>query len=251
MTPINSISHTPVYGFRSQAVPSQRTTASLEEFSSHTAFEPHLAITPEIDPITQLPQEQVQNVTDIFRSINIVANQALEPGQNFENRETLQAQVEGDILELNAALTEFEQDDLTLLIAIFQNQLPEGIIASGRRSNGTTSDPAFTETSGSTLESLLRIDVTTEPGALTALDLTGSIIASLARNNNDSSLLESLLDNLTESVINVTIADPLTEDQESEETTTSQDNNAEELLTQIPPLSSPASNPQTIIDFAG
>lgn len=257
MIPISSINHSQISDSRLQFDSVQRTRVFEDTQNSISAnIQQTQAVPTENDLINRLPQDQVHEVTDIFQSINILANQALELGQDFENREDLQTEVEEDISELRSVLDELTQDDLTLFIAIFQNQIPVGLIDSGSASNDSVSDLSFNEISDNSLESLLSIDILSELGALTTLDLTGSIIDTLTRNNN-SSILESLLDDLTNSLISATISESPAQDQESEETTTpsdsetSQDIDTAEPIIPIPPINPPDSNPPTIIDFVG
>ena len=203
-----------------------------------------------------MPQDQIHEVTDVFRSINILANQALEPGQNFENRENLQIKVEEDISELRSILDGFRQDDLTLFIAIFQNQIPGVFIDSGSTSNDSAFDLSFNGITDNSLESLLSINVLSEFGALTTLDLTGNIIDKFTGNNN-SNILESLLDDLSDSLLGSIVFKSLLQSQESEEITTfldteiSQRTDNTESIIPISPSNTPESDPLTIIDFAG
>ncbi len=171
----------------------------------------------EIDLINQLPHDQVQHVTDIFRSINIHANQALEPGLDFLNRENLQTEVEEDISEIRSVLDGFTQDDLTLFTSIYQNQITGALFDTGSTSNDSVFDLSFNGITDNSLESLFSIDVLTESGALIALDLTGRIIDNFTR-NDDFSILESLLDKLNGSLFGSTIFNSLSQTQESEET---------------------------------
>ncbi len=258
MTPIHSIIHNPAFDFRLQSSPVQRTRVPEDTKAPVAAnIQQPPADQSETDLINQLPQDRAREVTDIFRSINIIANQALELGQNFESRESLQVEVEEDISELRSVFAELTQYDLTLFVAIFQNQLPGGLIDSGSTSDNSAFGLSFSDVSNDSLESLLNLDVTSEPGALTVLDLTGSVIDTLSANNSNSSLLESLLNDLTGSLINAVISKSLSGDQEPEETTrssgnkTSQDFGTAGLNTQIPPLTPLDSHPPTIIDFAG
>ena len=257
MTPISSINQFQIIDRHLQFNSVRRIRAFADTQNSFLDdIQQTPAVSTEINLINQLPHDQIREVTDIFRSINILANQALEPGQNFENRENLQAEVEENISELRSVLDGFTQDDLTLFIAIFQNQIPGAFIDSGSTSTDSVFDLSFTGITDNSLESLFRINVLSEFGALTSLDLTGSIIDTFTGNNN-SSILESLLDDLTDSLIGSTIFKSLSQSQESEKTTIfldteiSQGTDNTESIMPIPPSNPPDLNPLTIIDLAG
>jgi hypothetical protein len=220
----------------------------------------------EIDLVNKLPQDQARKVTNIFSSIHILVHQALEPGQNFRDKEVLQSEIENDIAVLKSILDEVTQDNLKLYIAIFQNQTLGGLINSDRTHNDSAFDLSNFVLSNNSLESLLNINVLSEFGALTAFDLTGRIIYTLTGNNN-SETLEFLLSILTFSLIHTEISenkvqDEKMEDTEEEEevkavTTTSsnrkisQDNVTKELIISTLPINLSQSNPLTIIDFTG
>lgn len=251
MTPISSINQFSTINNRLRFNSSQRTRALEDTQNSFLdTVQQTPAVPTQTDLINQLPHDQVREVTDIFRSINILANQALELGQNFENREDLQIEVEEEILEARSVFDEFTQDDLTLFTAIFQNQIPGSLLASGSMDNDPGFDLFSNGITDNLLESLLNINVLSEFGALTALDLTGSIIDRFTGNNN-SSFLESLLDDLTNSLTGFSIFKSLLQTQKSEKTTTSSDTDTEEPIIPIPPINPPDSNPPTIIELAG
>ncbi len=258
MEPISSIDHSFRSGFSLQTAPLRQTqTPEGIQPPTITTLQQPTAGPPEIDLVNQLQQDQVQEAADIFRSLNILANQALEPGQDFENRQNIQNQVEEDISALTSFLDQLRQDDLQLFAAIFQNQVPGGLLDTGGTDDNSVSDLLLDNSSRSALDGFLNIDVRSETGALNALDLTGSIIDVFTFNNTGSSLLESLLEDLTESLLITALQDNPEEDQEIEAPTVSseeeqQDNDTEALLAvPIPPLTQPGENPPTIIDFAG
>ncbi len=257
MTPISSINQFSAINNRLQfnSLQRTRTLEGTQNFFLDTIQQTPAVLT-QTNLINQLPHDQVREVTDIFRSINILASQALELGQDFENREDLQIEVEKEISEARSVFDKFTQDNLTLFIAIFQNQIPGSLIASGSTGNDSGFDLSSNGITNNSLESLLDINVLSEFGALTALDLTDNIINRFTGNNN-SSFLESLLDDLTNSLIDSSIFQRLSQTQESKKTTPSSDTetfsdtDTEESIIPIPQISSPDSNPPTIIELAG
>jgi hypothetical protein len=257
MTPISSINQFLINNRRLQFNSLTR-TQEFKDFQNSILdnIQKAQVVPTNIDLINQLPHDQVDEVTNIFRSINILANQSLELGQDFENKENLQAEVEEDISEARALFDEFTQDDLTLFISIFQNQLTRGFLDSSRTSSNSVSDLSFDGISNDLLESLFNINVLSESGSLSALDLTGSIIDNFTGNNN-SNFLEFLLDDLSSSFIGSNIFTSLLQTKEPEEaetssgTKTSQDIDTDKSITNLSSINSPDSNPPTIIELAG
>jgi hypothetical protein len=207
--------------------------------------------------LNQLPQEPINNVNSILQQINTHALQSLELEQTLENRQLLQADVSEDISNLRTSLDELSQDDLTLLVALFQNQ---PLVGADNFNTGQSNSDFFNTdqdvfnaslSSNGVLENLFRIDVTSETGSLIALDITGNALDILSSRNFGSRLLESLLESLTNTSLNT---------EEGEVSEPNHDDTTGQLSTDSGQLAvqnlnflaiSSNSNPPTIIEIAG
>ncbi|MDX2463975.1 MAG: hypothetical protein QNK31_05640 [Porticoccus sp.] len=208
MEPISSINLFPLSGLSVQArwrVASTPQTAQDLNVSGVDQVRIH---SENATLLNKLPQEPINNVNSILQQINTHALQSLELGQTFENRQLLQADVSEDISSLRTILDELSQDDLTLLVALFQNQPLVG--ADSFNTGQSNSDFFNTDQdifnasllSNGVFENLFRIDVTSETGSLIALDITGNVLDILSSRNFGSRLLESLLESLTNTSLN-------------------------------------------------
>ncbi|MCA1794745.1 MAG: hypothetical protein ABR534_13150 [Desulfotignum sp.] len=262
MTPIHTINHTPPQDIRLQfrSVQQVQLSERTQQVTSNALQQP-LPVPLENDLVNQLFREQAQELTDIARSISILARQSLELDQDVEARQNLQTFVDEDISQLRTLFNSLSQDDLTLFATIFQNFIPGGLFDSGTTSNSdnnTFSDLSFREISDIDFESILDLEVLSEFGALGTLNFTNSIIDVFSGNTNGN-FLESFLDDLSNSIIFTAISEPLTQDSdsESEEVSTSSDSetsetsDADESAIPIPTPISPDENPPTIIELAG
>ena len=254
----------PVQPLRFQPVPVQ---APPLEIPPEPAPSANQQIT---DLVNQLPAGPVEEITDAFRRINISANQSAELDQSFENRLFFQSQVDEEISTLQSLFERLNQDDLSLFIAVFQNQFPDDLFSSNRNQDDFFTSQSLDQFTPNALDSLLQIDVTSQAGSLAALALSGTIIDVLSGRNSSSGLLDSLLDDLTRSIITTRLFEPpepppaapvntgeTTEaaPAEDDDTTATEDEDLtseiEELTALDPPFAQVGSNPPTIIEIAG
>ncbi len=245
MIPINSINRFPISSFRFQNRPVATVSSNILHTVTRRA-EPILPNTLNSISINQLPEDFIFKTTDIFRQIGIFAHQAAELGQTWENRELLQTNITEEISNLGTVLEELSQDNLKLFIAFFQN--PSLIQFSDSNRDQDLFLNNFPENFP---ENFFHIDVTSELGSLAALDLTGTVIDILSEENSGSELLKSLLDNLTDSIFNLSVIQSF--EQNQEDTSTDIDRDFLRLLVQnqyFTPIMSD-SNPPTIIDMIG
>jgi hypothetical protein len=201
--------------------------------------------------MNQLPEGPINEMRDILRHMEAVALQSAELEQSFENLELLQARITEDISTLKTVLSEFSQDDLKLLAAVFQNQAVIGPANVDTNQSGFNSDFFENQEAGDFLDNLLRLDVISQPGLLDALDLTGNISSILSLRNFRTGFLESLLDILTDAGFgfpDIESPEPSPENTTTEQTTGIADRQAEALLGNPEPLNL---KPSTIIDLAG
>jgi len=262
MTPIHTLNHTlpQVIRLRLSSVQQAQLSESTQQVTSNVLQQP-LPVPLENDLVNQLPREQTQGITDIARSISILASQSLELNQDVEARQNLQTFVEEDISRLRTLFNSLSQDDLTLFATIFQNFIADGLFDSGttfNSDNDTFSNLSFREISDTALESILDFEVLSEFGALSTLNFTNSIIDVFSGNTNGN-FLESFLDDLSNSIIFTAISEPLTQDSAStsdevstfSDSETSETTDADEPAILIPTPMSPDGNPPTIIELAG
>lgn len=206
----------------------------------------------------QLPAGPAQDITGAFRRIHASANQAAEPGQPFENLELLQEKVSEEISALKSLFERLSQDDLKLFAAIFQHQIPDIIPAPDQDRDHFLTPQPLDDLTPELLENLLQIDVTSLSGSLAALDLSGIIIDALLEKSFGSRLLESLLEDLTDSIFTFrTTEHPDRDFRESGKTgnsapaTASLDHEIARLHAFPPSFAQVGSNPPTIIEIAG
>ncbi|HKK98865.1 MAG TPA: hypothetical protein VJ943_01340 [Desulfotignum sp.] len=262
MTPIHTINQTPPQdiGLQFRSVQQVQLSESAQQVSSNAVQQP-LPVPLENNLVNQLPREQTQGITDIARSISVLASQSLEIDQDIEARLNLQTFVDEDISQLRTLFNSLSQDDVTLFTTIFQNFIGDGLFDSGTSSNSDNdivSDLSFREISNTALESILDLDVLSEFGALGTLNFTNSIIDVFSGNTNGN-FLESFLDDLSNSIIFTAISEPLPPDSAlaSEEVSTSSDSetseasDADEPAIPFPTPISSDENPPTIIELTG
>ncbi|MCG8689248.1 MAG: hypothetical protein MI892_30530 [Desulfobacterales bacterium] len=200
----------------------------------------------------RLPLLPAQGITDVFRSITALAIQAAEIGQTYENRNALQNNVSDDLEDLKTILEDLTQDDLRLFIAVFENQIPD--FSSGANSSGD--DGIFdgftlSNATGDILNSLFQIDLTTEKGIFSALDLANNILDTLSIFNTGSDFLESFLEDLNDFGLSAALAESLIVPEVEETDTYRTVAQSEEFPEESFPLVPPGSNPPTIIELAG
>lgn len=246
MEPINSVTSSPVFDFRTvNSIQFEALTPLSENLPSNELNQSQSVIS---DLVDQLPQEPAQGVLDIFREINILSVQAAEPGQSIENRETLQIGVSDQILSLVELLEQINQDELDLFIALFQNQSINFSAESDLNSNLLSGLSPF-DVADNSLERLLQIDLRTEQGILFALDFSSNILSSLSIFETDSDFLENFLEDLIDISISNSLLEILSSEQEG--TDTSDTEQAQTISEPNPPLTSPNGDPPTIIELAG
>jgi hypothetical protein len=250
MTPINSINPFLLSSYRFQNKPvtpaSSVTRDPITKGVEPTSLNPAPTVS-----VHQLPEGPAHEISDILRRINTRAHQAAELGLTFENREVLQAKITEDLSTLKTVSSELSQDDLNLFVAIFQNQLLVGPAYSDTSQDRFIPNPSLDGLLESFPESFFRIDVTSALGSLAALDLTGTALDILSVRNSGAGLLESLLDNLTDSIFNFRFTGGY--EQYQDDTPTDQDRNFAHFLARAPYFNPapPGSNPPTIIDLVG
>ncbi|OGQ90671.1 MAG: hypothetical protein A2464_14670 [Deltaproteobacteria bacterium RIFOXYC2_FULL_48_10] len=250
MISINSINPFPITNFPLQTKPveSASTDTGNEVIGSGEQI-----LTNPLDTfvMNQLPEGPVNEMTDILRHIETVALQSAELEQTFENTELLQAEITEDISNLETVLSEFSQDDLKLFAAVFQNQAVIGPAIFDTNQSGVNADLFENQGAGEFLENLLRIDITSQPGLLEALDITDNIISLLSLRNFGVGFLESLLDSLTD--FSLDFPDIGSLETSPENTTTQQDSGVTDRPAESVSIS-PESlqlKPSTIIDLVG
>ncbi len=172
--------------------------------------------------LNQLPQEPARNFDQTLRSLNALTFQALEPGQNSDNREALQTEADTQLDDLRSLLSTLTQEDLALFTAVFENTLPQSLTDTGTVAEDASSTLSQDVFSNQTLENLFQIDITTESGSLAALDLINSLIDALGNINSNSNPLETLLDNLTLTLIDFATTESPSSRVEPAETSTEQ-----------------------------
>ena len=248
MTPIAPVGPytTPFLPFRSQPV--QETTGFVPEPDQTVSAESVSGSSPDPALFNQLPQGPVQLMLDYYRNINLLALQAAELDQTNENRLFLQEEISRDTSELRTIFDDLNRDQLELFVAFFENQVPG--FSSNSNGNDSLFSGFFSETySNNPLEDLLRIDVTSEIGLLSALDLSGSVIDSLSGFGSGSVFLESLLEFVGTVTPAVSVSDsPVPEPEEDSESPESDTEIVSEE--EASPLA-PGSDPPTIIDIIG
>jgi hypothetical protein len=261
MEPISSINLFPLSGSRVRARRVASTPQTAQDLDTSHVEQARIH-SENATILNQLPQEPINNVNSILQQINTHTLRSLELGQTFENRQLLQADVSEDISNLRTTLDELSQDDLTLLIALFQN-LP--LIGADNFNTGQSSSDFFSSdffntdqeffndslSSNQILDNLFRIDVTSETGSLIALDVLGNAIDALSTRDSGSRLLESLLGSLTNTSSNTEEGE--VSEQSQDETTGQLSSDSEQLAVQNQSFKavSPNSNPPTIIEIAG
>ncbi len=250
MEPISSIN--PLTILNSQIHRNQILTEPAISISdSHAQTEQESLTSFRAGLVGQLSQNTARNVGNIFRSINLLANQSLELGTGFLTRERFQIEVSNDLSNLRSIFDDLPQEELTLFTTLFQNRLPDSILNTGSSNENIFSSLNLNGFSNDALDSLFQLDVTSEQESLLTLGLTNTLIDILSINNNDSSFLESLLDDLTNDFFNFRVPEE-TPDEDEESTTTPEVRESDvNLQNQIPPLTSPDGNPPTIIELAG
>ncbi len=199
--------------------------------------------------INQLPDGLTQEITGAFRRIRIIANQAAEPGLAIDIRTELQSQATGEVSTLDALFENLSQDDLSLFVALFQNQFPNGILAPATNPAPSPISQSLNIFTPGLAESLFQIDITSQAGTLAALDLADTIIDSFSDGNLNSTLLESLLDDLTDAIFTRPIRE--NSDPDQSETPETLDRDIARLLAAPPTFAQQGSNPPTIIEIAG
>ena len=203
--------------------------------------------------ISQLPDGLRQDVIGVFTNINQLGLQAAEIDQTFQAREGLQNEATDELQALRTAIDILSQDDLQLFAAVIQNQLPD-LFSNGSSSanEDLLSDLSFLTPSETILDSLFQVDLRTDQGILSALDLSGSIIDAFSLSIPGSSFLESFLDDVLDVSFNLTVVESILA---AEETSTSSGDEGDEIDTvpieENPPLNPPDSDPPTIIELAG
>jgi hypothetical protein len=250
MTPINSINPFPLSNYRflnKPVIPA----SSVTQDPITKGVEPTSENTVDTVSVHLLPEGPAHEISNILRRINTRAHQAAELGQTFENRQLLQAEITENLSTLETVSNELSQDDLNLFVALFQNQLLLGPAYSDTGQDRFIPSPSLDGLVENFPESFFRIDVTSALGSLAALDLTGTALDILSERNSGAGLLESLLDNLTDSIFNFRFTESY--DQYPDDTTTDQDRDFARFLARAPYFNTapPGSNPPTIIDLVG
>jgi hypothetical protein len=203
--------------------------------------------------LNQIPQQPAQDISGALGSLSVLAFQALEPGQSVQNRETLQVEADNQLADLRSLLDTLNQEDLTLFTAVFTNTIPQALTNTGTVPEDTSSTLSLDVFSNQTLENLFQIDITTESGSLAALNLINSFIDSLSSINNNSNPLETLLDNLTGSLINFAAVEAPSEQAQTETSAgqtsgSSSNTGTEDLTLSTIPL---GQTQETIFDLVG
>lgn len=176
-------------------------TLFLDTGSAET--QPSITLPDAATALDQLPEGLVFDVTAILEQIRLSADLAARPDQTFDTRLDFQADITETLSELQTVFEEIAQDDLRLFTAIFVNQLPDfGGSSGSSRDESATSAALDRLDSDTLLAPFLNIDVTSELGALYALDLTGSAIDLLSGSplGLGSDFLEVFLDSLSDSL---------------------------------------------------
>lgn len=247
MEPVNSnISASFTAYRRVNSIESSRKSVSLDIFlaeqNSSNSADPAL--------VKKLPNDPAQGLANIFQNINILALQSAEVFQTVEVRENLHTEATNELQELRTILAELSRDDLQLFIAVFENNLPEFSSNSNTfNDDNRLSDVSFNDSATGLLNDLFEIDLRSEQGALSALNLASGVLDTLSIFNTGSNFLESLLEDLSGFNFNIAIIESLNQTEES--VSTSEDTENGELPVQYSPLVPPDSNPPTIIEFAG
>ncbi len=185
MISVSSINRFPVTGFQTQG-----SREAIIFTSTHQNSLTGPATTANTVTADQLPQGPARKAAALFRNINILAGRASEPAQALETREVMQTEVAEDLSELQSVFDQLSRDDLTLFIAVFQNQLPNLMSNSG---GGSFSSQLTEDLLGNVLDTIFSIDVTTESGALKAFELSDSLGQGLMFPRDNASLLASML----------------------------------------------------------
>ncbi len=204
-----------------------------------------------LDPelISQLPDGLTQEITGAFRRIRIIANQAAEPGLAIEIQTELQSQATGEVSTLKSIFENLSQDDLNLFVALFQNQFPSDILAPRTDPVSSLISDSLNYLARDPIDALFQIDITSQAGTLAALDLADTFIDSFSDGNLNSTLLESLLDDLTDAILTIPIQESPAPAQDK--TTIFLDRDIARLRAAIPAFAQQGSNPPTIIEIAG
>lgn len=235
--------------------------AAFQSNSTATVFEenPHtIAIRVEQAPetvqnnrlINQISQNTTIELTGIFQRIGIFAGQSLELGQTPENRDQIQEDLREELQGLRTLFQEISQDELSLFTAALQNQLPDALFNTGSSQN-IASDSFFLDAlTDPSLESLFRIDVTSDQGSLASLGLIESVLDILSARDSGTDILGELLNDLDSSIFNLQVLQISV--QEAEGSTTSQDSDlTTDAFEPVLTTDQTNSNPPTIIELAG
>ena len=195
-----------------------------------------------------LPPDQGQALAEQFRNINILALEAAEPGQSFDERQRIQNDASDIVSSLEDIFENLSQQNLDLFIAAVEVQVPD-LSSLNSPSDNTSffSDFSNTVASSSTLEALLQIDLRSEQGILSALDLTSSVLDSLSFFNTGDSLLEGLVDISISNAVVDSFSDALDSGSEEEPGT----DEAADFPQLTEPAAPPGTDPPTIIDIVG
>ena len=245
MTPINS--NTPASFFTSRQINRVQTASPLPGAVDEFQVDQGASDAPGLNVTDRLPQALAKVLAGVFTNINILALQSAELGLTQDTREALNNQAADELSGLRTTLDDLYKDDLELFGAIFENQLPDFFSsANGSRQLDFLSAGSF----DSILTSIFQIDLRTGQGALSALNLSGSILEILpVFNSGGNSVLETLLDDVAGVSFNLAVIDSILSN--SETGTASDTADDQEFPEPVSPFVSPDTGQPTIIELAG